>query len=702
MFGDRAADVDMDEQGVNDVPTALFRGAAAADEGVVVYDAGVEPDGHGPLRIGHFTVLHEIAKGGMGVVYAAHDEQLGRKVAIKLLRAQGDLAGQADERMIREARAMARLSHPNVVQVHEVGAFEGKTFVAMEYIEGQTLRKWLKTGPHAWPDVLDVFRQAGQGLAAAHRAGVVHRDFKPENVVVSKDQRVKVLDFGLARWKAEEVQVEGEEVEISLDEHPSESDDGPCLTRPGFLLGTPAYMSPEQFEGNPADTRSDQFGFCVALYEALYGRRPFPGSNFAKLARAITKESPLPPPADVDVPKWVHAVVLRGLSRDPSQRFPSMDALLTGFGDFKASVDAHNTEMLRLESGLGTIMVLGFWILDWMFVPEHVYLALFIRLGIGGAALVVHVLCRRRPRLVERHIDDLSLAINVLTGWGMSAIIWLAGGYESAYYAGLCLLVLTLGIMFLWTVRRALLLNAIIYGFYMTPLVLGLIEVHEPTVVLSNQLFLLSTMIIVMTAQRQRYVQERRRFLAEQERSQLREEVAAMARGRRRAELYERTQFLLLGEDELQRSRRDRRPVWCMVVGVDGFAEIVARHGESVRDEILEGLRQRLAEDLWRFDLAGQYHGDELVFLVSDAQSRSVRKLTERLIRALSSEPVVTRAGALKLTVSAGLAVSSSASGNLTTLLSNAVSALEQARHAGGARLMLWSVEELVTTRSGP
>ncbi|MCX4245173.1 protein kinase domain-containing protein [Paraliomyxa miuraensis] len=686
-----------------EVPTVMVRSAAVAGPTVAMDGAGVDDrtlTEEGDLQqIGHFTVLHEIAEGGMGVVYAAHDDQLGRKVAIKLLHARGDHGDQAHERMIREARALARLSHPNVVQVHEVGTFEGKTFVAMEYVEGQTLRRWLEAGPHSWRDVLDIFRQAGQGLAAAHRAGIVHRDFKPDNVVVSKDQRVKVLDFGLARWNADGGQLEGEEPELSHDSHPPDADEERSLTRTGFVLGTPAYMSPEQHEGEAADARSDQFGFCVALYEALYGRRPFPGRTFAKLSRAITKGAPLPPPSGTEVPRWVHQVVMRGLSRDPSERFPSMDALLTGFEDFKASVDAYNTEMLRLESGLGTIMVLAFWILDWMFVPEHVLLALIIRLGIGGAALSVHVLCRRRPRLVERHIDDLSLVINILTGWGMSAIIWLAGGYESGYYAGLNLLVLSLGIMFLWTVRRALLLNGIVYAFYMAPLVLGLVEVRDPSVVLSNQFFLLSTMIIVVAAQRQRYIQQRRQFIAEQERTQLREEVAAMARGRRRVDLYERSQFLLLADDEFQRSRRDRRPVWCVVVGVDGFGELDARYGDEVKDELLAGLRQRLAEDLWRFDLAGRYRGDEFVFLLSDAQPASVRQLTERLLEALGGEPVPTQAGPVALTLSAGLA-SSSATEHLTTLLSHAISALEQARRAGGARVVVWSGEHLVTTQS--
>ncbi|MCA9655462.1 MAG: protein kinase [Myxococcales bacterium] len=652
-----------------------------------------------PRSIGRFTVLHKIAEGGMGIVYAALDEQLERKVAIKLLHARGDQADQAHERMIREARAMARLSHPNVVQVHEVGELDGRIFVAMEYVQGLTLRRWLKAAPRSWRDVLEIFRQAGQGLAAAHRAGIVHRDFKPDNVVVGKDRRVKVLDFGLARWNEPDGEVVGEESAHDRSNPPPELDDERSLTKTGFVMGTPAYMSPEQHEGFPADARSDQFGFCVALYEALYGRRPFPGRSYVKVARAITEDDPLPPPADANVPKWLHKVVMRGLSRDAADRFPSMDALISGFEDFQAKVDARNTEMLRLETGLGTLLMLAFWILDWLFVPEHIVLALLIRLGICTYAGGIHFLCRMRPRLAERHVDLLAFSVNLAAGWGLAAIVWLEGGLESAYYAGLNLLVLCIGIMFLWTIRRALLLNGLIYGFYMSPLLLGLMDAERPDVILSNQFFLLSTIIITVAAQHQRFALQRREFLAEQERTQLREEVAAMVRGGRRPELHDRAQFLLLAEDEFQRSRRYQRPMSCLVLGVDEFAEINAQHGDSVGDEILAYLRQRIVKDIRQFDLVGKYHGDEFVFLLPETEQAQAEQVADRLIDQLGFTPVSTKAGIVEITLSVGLSMLSRETPDLATLLLRAVSSLEQAKHEGGARTVAWSGEHMISTK---
>jgi tRNA A-37 threonylcarbamoyl transferase component Bud32 len=522
----------------NETPTVML-GATAAGTlpsspslslQIDVADDGEAAAGskRGILRIGHFEVLHELGEGGMGVVYAAYDQHLDRNVAIKLLHARGSRVDTAHERMIREARAMARLSHPNVVQVHEVGEFRGQTFVAMEYVEGLTLRQWLDATPRSWREVLEILRQAGLGLAAAHQAGIIHRDFKPDNVIVGADQQVKVLDFGLARWN------EDEELPALAPERVAasglDSADEANLTKTGFMMGTPAYMSPEQYKGKPADARSDQFSFSVALYEALYGRRPFIGKTAAQLSRAITTQAPLPPPDDTEVPEWVHRMVTRGLARAPGERFPSMDVLLAGFDDFKAKLDTHNAEVLRLESGLGALFVLAFWVLDWMFLPEHIMLALGIRLVIGGVAFVVHLLCRLRPQLVERHVDALALFANLVAGWGMSAIVWLEGGLESPYYAGLNLLILSIGIMFLWSPRRTLAFSGLVYGFYMSPLALGLLEVHDLPTVLSNQCFLLSTIVIMALAQRQRYAQKHREFLAEQERNQLREEVAAMAK----------------------------------------------------------------------------------------------------------------------------------------------------------------------------
>jgi diguanylate cyclase (GGDEF)-like protein len=656
-------------------------------------------------QIGRFTVLHEIAAGGMGVVYAALDEQLDRKVAIKLLHAREGRDREAHGRMMREARAMARLSHPNVVQVHDVGRVDGAVFVAMEYVQGLNVRKWLKAAPRSWRDVLEIFRQAGQGLVAAHVAGIVHRDFKPDNVVVTTDRRVKVLDFGLARWhdpgdalamveESAAPVVEGEERWPSAPDHGDRD-----LTKTGFVMGTPAYMSPEQHKGFPADARSDQFSFCVALYEALYGRRPFPGSTFHKVAKAILEREPLPPPPDSRVPKWLHRVVMRGLSRDPSDRFPSMEALLGGFLDFQAKVDARNAAMLRLETGLGSLLVGAFWILDWLFVREHILVTGILRGLVIIYALAIHMVCRRRPRLVERHVDALAFSVNLAAGWSIAAITWLEGGLESPYYAGLNLLVLCIGLMFLWPLRKALLLDGLIYAFYMLPLLLGLTPALDPGMILMNQFFLVSTIILTVAAQNQRLAQQSREFVAEQERVQLREEVAAMTRGGSRPELYDRAKFLVLAEDEFKRSRRYGRPLACLVLGIDRFAEITEQHDDSVGKEVLDYLAQSIVKDIRQFDLVGKYHADEYVLFLPETKLDDAHELADRL---LGHRTVSTRAGLIEITPSVGVASLGDDTPDLASLLSRAVASLDQAKREGGSRSLVWSGEHMISTQEAP
>jgi tetratricopeptide (TPR) repeat protein len=275
--------------------------------------------------VGRYVVLDRIGAGGMGVVYAAYDPELDRRVALKLLRPDRFSSEAGRLRLLREAQALARLTHPNVVAVHDAGTFGDRVFVAMELVEGETLRQWLGAGPRSWREVLDRFLPAGRGLAAAHAAGLVHRDFKPENVLLGKDGRVRVVDFGLAKAladAAEEPPAEGEAAE----------DSGGALVTPltewGVVLGTPAYMAPEQLRGIAADARSDQFSFCVALYEALYGERPFAGDGPRAIAEAVTRGVVKEAPAGTKVPGWLRAVVLRGLKAGPEERYPTMDGLL--------------------------------------------------------------------------------------------------------------------------------------------------------------------------------------------------------------------------------------------------------------------------------------------------------------------------------------------------------------------------------------
>ncbi len=280
------------------------------------------PAGSAPVRkgtvVGRYVVLREVGRGGMGAVYAAYDPRLDRRVALKLLLDRGRRA-EAIARLLREAQSLARLHHPNVVAVHDVGEFEDRVFVAMEFVEGRTLRRWQREEKHPWRDVLAVYRQAAVGLAAAHAAGVVHRDFKPENAMITDGPNavVKVMDFGLARSGPP-----------SVDASEDESVPEPTLTRAGTLLGTPAYMSPEQFHQATIGPASDQFSFCVALWEALLGERPFEGSTLHELGAHVAAGRIREPSDRNGVPRWLLQIVRRGLAPTPEQRHASMDALL--------------------------------------------------------------------------------------------------------------------------------------------------------------------------------------------------------------------------------------------------------------------------------------------------------------------------------------------------------------------------------------
>lgn len=273
--------------------------------------------------VGRYLILDRLGEGGMGVVYAAHDPELDRRVALKLLRP--DRAEKETAlRLQREAQAIARLSHPNVVAVHDAGTFGEQVFVAMELVEGRTVRQWLAAERPSWREIVTVFVAAGRGLSAAHAAGLAHRDFKPDNVLLGRDGRVRVVDFGLARPVEEPAE--------GLPGEGAPAPSGGVLTAPltqwGAALGTPSYMAPEQFRGEGADARSDQFSFCVSLYEALYGDRPFPGGHPQEIAEAVARGAVREEPAGSRVPARLRAVLARGLSLDPERRFPSMAELL--------------------------------------------------------------------------------------------------------------------------------------------------------------------------------------------------------------------------------------------------------------------------------------------------------------------------------------------------------------------------------------
>jgi tetratricopeptide (TPR) repeat protein/predicted Ser/Thr protein kinase len=311
-------------------------GGGEHDAGVSADTLAVSPPGALPshelppgTRIDRYLVLRRLGGGGMGVVYMAYDEQLDRRIALKLLvnDARDEHASLGGQRLLREAQAMAKLSHPNVVAVFDVGAFGDQVFLALEYVDGATLRAWRDAKKRASREIVATYAEAGRGLEAAHAEGILHRDFKPENVVVDALGRARVLDFGLAR-----IDVTGAPIdEIGLATtkvSDGRSGDSPPLTLVGALLGTPGYMSPEQIRGERAEARSDQFAFCVSLYEALYGERPYAGETLRDIHDAIVAARVRPSPKGSHVPRHVRSALLRGLRAKPDDRFPTMRELL--------------------------------------------------------------------------------------------------------------------------------------------------------------------------------------------------------------------------------------------------------------------------------------------------------------------------------------------------------------------------------------
>jgi tRNA A-37 threonylcarbamoyl transferase component Bud32 len=277
--------------------------------------------------LGRYSLVTRLGAGAMGVVWAAQDPRLDRRVAIKVVHPKLARTPEASARLLREARAMAKLSHRSVVTVHDAGEVDGRLYIAMELVEGTTLGQLLKSRAASdlddWKRWLALVTDAGRGLAAAHRMGVLHRDFKPDNVLVDRDGRACVADFGLASLGGDtEAQAKALRDSTPLD-----------LTRTGMLLGTPVYMSPQQLRGEPVDERADQFAFCVTAWEALYGSRPF-GTELkglaaiAELASTIELSGVTPPPTTSPVPARVREAIVRGLAADPEKRWPNMDALV--------------------------------------------------------------------------------------------------------------------------------------------------------------------------------------------------------------------------------------------------------------------------------------------------------------------------------------------------------------------------------------
>ncbi|MFL5318407.1 MAG: protein kinase domain-containing protein, partial [Myxococcaceae bacterium] len=302
-------------------------------------------------RVSRYVIRDMLGQGGMSIVYVAYDPELDRKIALKMLRRalSEQLGPDARDRVLREGQAMARLSHPNVLHVHDVGTYDDSVFLAMEYVDGVTLRDWLKQGPHRTREIVQRFLDAGEGLVAAHAVGLIHRDFKPDNVLLGRDGRVRVADFGLVR------------AFDTSEGLPSSVQTGGAASQLGAVVGTPAYMAPEQRQGGKVDTRTDQFSFCVALYEAFTGERPGARNKHTKL------------------PRWLAPITDRGLSEKQDDRYPSMRELL---------------EDLRKHSGTARRRM------PWVMMSTGALLV---------AATVVGVLATRRPARIGCEQPELRL-----------------------------------------------------------------------------------------------------------------------------------------------------------------------------------------------------------------------------------------------------------------------------------------------------
>lgn len=458
-----------------------------------------------PMTLGRFVLLHRLGQGGMGVVYAAYDPQLDRQVALKLLRpSQRSDSGQQQARMLREAQALARLAHAHVVPIYDVGVIDEQVFLVMAYIPGQDLDQWVASDNRSWEQIVDVYCQAGRGLAAAHAAGIIHRDFKPANARISPDGLVKVLDFGLARghghnpaesnteptsrvsqqerfdthtsspeqvispYDATIIPNESPEsaADLSGDFRPPNSSGEPgtrlsphssgnlnhALTEVGALVGTPAYMPPEQYAGSHIGPAADQFSLCVAMYTALYGQHPFSGKTLAEVQAEI-RIGRVRQPATTEsrnkhavndqnqsdmqpMPPWVFQALRRGLNAEPDERYPSMEELVRAFRSDTAR-DLRSTRragiMFMSAAGvMSTIVALGMFLDSPNLYAKPLTLAMCM-LPAGMMVLsVLTLIVFRRSLLANRTTQKLlSLVLMTMglmtvmrfTGWHLGVMV---------------------------------------------------------------------------------------------------------------------------------------------------------------------------------------------------------------------------------------------------------------------------------------
>lgn len=313
--------------------------------------------------VARYVIVSRLGSGGMGIIYLAYDPELDRRVALKLLKDTSP-SPEAQKRLLREAKALAKLQHPNVVAVYDSGTWNNQIWIVMEYIKGQTLTDWLRERSPKYHEVIRIMRDAAKGLIAAHTLGLVHRDVKPDNVMISNDSRVRVMDFGLVGAERENRKTNTLSSERSLAIK-EKSLIREMLTHDGDIMGTPAYMAPEQFFGAPTDSRTDQFSWCATTWEALFGERPFAGETLWELALAVTQGSIQQRAAGNRVPRWLRRVLERGLSNEPERRFGNMEDLLR-------AISRGEIIRTRLRIGLAVTLTVLIVLFGWiMFIHQR-------------------------------------------------------------------------------------------------------------------------------------------------------------------------------------------------------------------------------------------------------------------------------------------------------------------------------------------
>ncbi len=360
--------------------------------------------------------------------------------------------------------------------------------------------------------------------------------------------------------------------------------------------------------------------------------------------------------------------------------------------DFEASLAPRHAAALRIELWLGTVLVPGFWALDWLVIPAFVWITLWIRIACAAVGVALLVLAARAPERFERHVGALSVGYSLLVAWSIAVLCFMHEGYASPYYAGIDLLVLCAGLLFSWSATTAVAFNLGIYAFYMGPLALGLLSIDDAPATITNQFFLLSTMLVTALSQHHRRNLERREYEAQEAQKRLLHEVQQMATVDWLTGLWNRRHFFRLGEDEIDRARRYQHPLSVLMIDIDHFKSINDNYGHSVGDQVIAAIAQRLAAGLRKSDIAGRYGGEEFAVVLAETDiTNATTIVAERLREAMARAPVDTAEGPLQVTISVGAAAVDTGRENLLDALTRADAGLYAAKRGGRNRVVPWT-----------